>query len=288
MSADIEYRKLFEDIGKAKGFEIKEITPLSGGSINDVFLVSNSFEKRVLKINEVTRFPRMFQAEKEGLDILKTTETFVVPEVYSQAEINGFSFLLMEFIPQGNQDPSFWIYFAENLSSLHRATSPEFGFSSNNYIGSLPQINEPRQTAADFYIDQRLEPQLRWAAEKGYRFRELEAALRKIAEAIPPEPPALLHGDLWSGNYLITEKGFPALIDPAVCYAPREMDLAMMKLFGGFPEQVFDTYSELYPLPPGFSERIPLWQLYYLLVHLNIFGSSYLPSVTAILDRYTR
>lgn len=288
MSAAIDYRKLIEEIGKSEGFEISKITPLSGGSINEVFLVSDSLQERVIKINKASRFPGMFEAEKKGLETLRSTDTFCVPEVYSQAVINGFSYLLMEFLPSGSQNSGFWNHFAENLASLHKTTAPEFGFSSDNYIGSLPQFNDARRTAADFYISQRLEPQLKLATNNGFRFQGLKVMLKKLGEAIPPEPPSLLHGDLWSGNYLVTQKGLSALIDPAICYGPREMDLAMMKLFGGFPQAVFDRYSELFPLSPGFSERVPLWQLYYLLVHLNIFGSSYLPSVNLIIEGFGR
>ena len=286
MSAAFDYKKVIEEIAKSGGLEVTKITPLSGGSINKVFQVSDSFREMVLKISKISRFPGFFEAEKEGLETLRKTETFVVPEVYSQGETNEFSFLLMEFLPQGRPDAHFWERFAEDLSSLHRTTAPEFGFSSNNYIGSLPQFNEGRVSAAEFYISQRLEPQLRMAADKGFSFRNLDVVLKKISENIPEERPSLLHGDLWNGNYLITEKGIPALIDPAVSYGPREMDLAMMRLFGGFPKEVFDQYSERFPLPPGYSERTSLWQLYYLLVHLNIFGKSYLPSVSAIIEDF--
>ncbi|HET8753258.1 MAG TPA: fructosamine kinase family protein, partial [Salinimicrobium sp.] len=122
---------------------------------------------------------------------------------------------------------------------------------------------------------------------RGFSFQNLDRIFKNISSEIPEEPPALIHGDLWSGNYLVNEKGLPCLIDPAVSFAPREMDLAMMKLFGGFPENVFNIYSEIFPVQPKFESRISLWQLYYLLVHLNIFGSSYLPSVTGILQRFS-
>ncbi len=125
------------------------------------------------------------------------------------------------------------------------------------------------------------------ASENGFSLGDLSGFYKNISEEIPQEPPALLHGDLWSGNYITNEEGLPCLIDPAVCYGPREMDLGMMKLFGGFPEEVFREYNASFPLQPGWEERIPLWQLYYLLVHLNIFGSSYLPQVKNIIKRFS-
>ena len=130
-------------------------------------------------------------------------------------------------------------------------------------------------------------PQLSLASKKGFSFANIEQILANIASAIPQEPPALVHGDLWSGNYLVNELGAPCLIDPAVSFAPREMDLAMMQLFGGFPSSFFAMYAEIFPLKDNFEERVSLWQLYYLLVHLNIFGHSYLPQVQQILSRYS-
>ncbi|HER40768.1 MAG TPA: fructosamine kinase, partial [Salinimicrobium catena] len=164
---------------------------------------------------------------------------------------------------------------------------PKFGFHAPNYIGSLPQYNHHHDSAADFYIQERLEPQFRMALDAGYAFHGLEKIFQVFSEMIPKEAPALIHGDLWSGNYISNEQGLPCLIDPAVSYGPREMDLAMMKLFGGFPEEVFDQYDSLFPVEPGFKDRIEMWQLYYLLVHLNIFGSSYLGQVKNILTRFS-
>ena len=287
MSDAFDFNKLIWQIASSKGFNITEITPLSGGSINEVFLLSGPDRNQVIKFNKTRKFPGMFQAEKEGLDLLRSTRTFVVPEVYSVGESGEFSFLLMEYLPVGIADFTFWKKFAEDLSALHGNTAAAFGFPSGNYIGCLPQNNENRASVADFYISQRLEPQIRMAVQNGFNFQSLDIAFKNISHEIPEEPPSLLHGDLWSGNYLVTSKGLPALIDPAVCYGPREMDLSMMKLFGGFPKEVFETYSDLFPLQPNFAERIPLWQLYYLLVHLNIFGKSYYSSVKSILDHFS-
>lgn len=229
----------------------------------------------------------MFVAEKKGLEALKATGTIDLPEVYSSGETGDHAYLLLEYKLPGNQHPQFWELFAEELAALHQTTSPEFGFDSSNYIGSLPQYNTRSGSASEFYITQRLEPQLRMASDRGFSFDNLGQALRNISESIPEEPPSLIHGDLWSGNYLVNEQGRPCLIDPAVSYGPREMDLAMMKLFGGFPDGVFSTYSEVFPLSPGFEQRVSLWQFYYLLVHLNIFGRGYLGSVKGILKQFS-
>jgi fructosamine-3-kinase len=139
----------------------------------------------------------------------------------------------------------------------------------------------------EFYISQRLEPQLKLAFEGGFKFGNLKGFFKNISEEIPEESPSLIHGDLWSGNFLVAHNGDPALIDPAVAFAPREMDLAMMKLFGGFSEEVFMTYNSIFPLCEGWKERTAIWQLYYLLVHLNLFGSGYWSQVKFILKRYS-
>lgn len=279
--------KIITRIAELEGFKINTASALSGGSINRVLLVDTSEGKRVLKLNSASSFPGMFQAEKEGLDELKTSGTVNVPEAFSVGETLGTAYLMMEYIKEGPQKPHFWNRFAEDLAALHKTTSPAFGFPSQNYIGSLPQYNEERLSAAEFYIEQRLEPQLKMAREKGFSFDNPEVFFTNISRVIPQEPASLIHGDLWSGNYLVNEQGLPCLIDPAVSYGPREMDLAMMKLFGGFPERVFSEYQSFFPLEPGFEDRVPIWQLYYLLVHLNIFGSSYLPSVKKILTRFS-
>ena len=287
MSVPNDLQKIVDQMETAEGFEVLEYSSLSGGSINNVYLLKTTLGERVIKLNKASEFPGMFEAEKEGLESLRSSKTIDVPEAFSCGTINSTSYLLLEYKQEGKPLPDFPRIFAEDLAALHKNSAPEFGFHSSNYIGSLPQYNGKETTAADFYIHQRIEPQIKMASERGFSFYDLPTIYKNMATEIPNEKPALIHGDLWSGNYLVNSDGRPCLIDPAVCYGPREMDLAMMKLFGGFSEEIFRNYEELFPLEPGFQQRIPLWQLYYLLVHLNIFGSSYLSRVTGILNTYT-
>lgn len=287
MSGKGDLEAIFEELEISENFVISGSSSLAGGSINQVFLLKTSSGEKVLKINDSNRFPGMFEAEKDGLQALRDSKTIDVPEVYSCGKVNDTSYLLLEYKAEGKRAPNFWDSFAEELANLHQTTAPQFGFHSPNYIGSLPQYNEQENSAAEFYVNQRLKPQLKMAFQRGFSFKGTERILKNISEEIPDEPPALIHGDLWSGNYLVNEYGNPCFIDPAVCYGPREMDLAMMKLFGGFSEAVFRKYDEIYPLKKAFQKRVPLWQLYYLLVHLNIFGSSYHSRVKAILDSYS-
>ena len=258
-----------------------------GGDINSVFLLNCIAESFVVKMNLASKFPVMFEAEAKGLQLLEATKGFKIPKVIAHGALDSYAYLIIEFISPGRPSTHFWDDFAEKLVALHKISQPQFGLDHDNYIGSLPQYNKQTATASEFYISQRLNPQFKLAAEKGFSFANLDRFFKNIAEVIPNEVPALVHGDLWNGNYLVSEKGGPVLIDPAVAFAPREMDLAMMQLFGGFPSELFSTYHELFPLTENWDDRISLWQLYYLLVHLNLFGVGYLSQVKNILKKYS-
>jgi len=229
----------------------------------------------------------MFPMEAHGLQLLRNSESFTIPEVIAQGDLNEVSYLLLNYISSAEKKKNFWELYAENLAKLHQTSNPVFGLEEDNYIGSLPQFNKIETTNAfEFYIENRLRPQLYLAKENGFHFKNLHSFFKNIEKIIPLEKPSLIHGDLWNGNYLVDSQGKPALIDPAIAFAIREMDLAMMQLFGGFPEEVFLIYEEIFPLEKEWKNRIELWQLYYLLVHLNLFGSGYFKSVDYILKKY--
>ncbi|SKB75438.1 hypothetical protein SAMN05660776_2842 [Salegentibacter holothuriorum] len=259
---------------------------LTGGDINDVFLITAGDKKQVVKINNAEKFPGMFAAEKAGLEALHKPKVIDVPNVLGMGEIENTSYLLLEYKESAAKSSTFWKDFGKQMAALHKITSEEFGFHQDNYIGSLPQKNKSTKSAVDFYISQRLEPQFKLAKDTGYDLGVTKSFFRNISEIIPDEKPALIHGDLWGGNYLVNGNGDPCLIDPATAFAPREMDLSMMQLFGGFDKELFKIYEKEFPLESGFEERIPLWQLYYLLVHLNLFGAGYKPQVTSIIKQY--
>ncbi len=276
-----------QQIALQEDFEISKASPLTGGDINDVYFIeTTSGRKLVAKLNDAEKFPGMFAAEKTGLEHLSKPGVIDVPEVLSLGEVDNTAYLLLAYRETAAKSSKFAQNFGRQLAELHLVSVEKFGFPGNNYIGSLPQYNKEEETASDFYINQRLKPQLKMAKANGYELKADELFFQNIKDIIPDEPPALIHGDLWGGNYLVNQDGEACLIDPATAYAPREMDLAMMKLFGGFENVVFSSYEAQFPLEPGFKERIPLWQLYYLLVHLNLFGTGYLGSVTSIIKRY--
>lgn len=267
--------------------ELRYSERLFGGDINEVYKLNTSEGELVVKLNDATRFPGMFEAEKEGLGSLANSDSFRIPATMSCGEYEDKSFLLMEYISPGKPSSGFWQEFASQLAALHSNSEENFGYPSNNYIGSLPQFNKWENTASEFYINQRLEPQFKLAYERGFSFQDLNSFFKSVERLIPNDAPALVHGDLWNGNYMVDQTGQPVLIDPAVSYSIREMDLAMMKLFGGFAEEAYEAYDDHFPLKSGWQERIPLYQLYYLLVHLNLFGSGYLGQVRSILGRFS-
>ncbi len=279
--------KTLQNITSRNNLNLIEAKPLSGGDINEVFILKCKEGNFVVKLNDASKFPGMFEAEKTGLELLRNSESFRIPEIISTDVIENTSYLLMEFHPEGNKAKNFWLLFASDLAKLHQNSQPYFGLDQNNYIGSLPQSNSKCDSTSEFYISQRLQPQFKMASDNGFNFKDLEKFYKNISEEIPEEPSSLIHGDLWGGNYMVSEDGKPVLIDPAVAYASREMDLAMMKLFGGFDNAVFDNYNAIFPLAEGWKNRLDLWQLYYLLVHLNLFGSGYLQRVKSIVKKYS-
>jgi len=280
-------QQLLEQIASDLGTEIISFSALSGGDINEVFLIESTKQKFVIKLNNADRFPGMFEAEQIGLETLLKADVIDIPKPIKTGKVDSQSYLAMKYKTPGKPTSDFWEIFGEQLARLHQQTSSTFGLETDNYIGSLPQYNEKRSSSAEFYIEMRLQPQIKMAAEKGFQLNASELFYSNCEKAIPDEPSSLVHGDLWNGNYLVNSKGLPCLIDPAVAYAPREMDLGMMNLFGGFDDKLFRVYNETFPLQAGWKERLDLWKLYYLLVHLNIFGAGYKSQVTSIISKYS-
>ncbi len=271
---------------------VSETTRVSGGDINDAFeLVLGDGRHVFLKSN--ARAPlAMFAAEARGLAFLEQARALRVPRVLAfSAEHAQPSFLLLEFVRSARPRAGFDEELGRGLAQLHRASAPSFGLGHANFIGRLTQTNRAHSTWAEFYRAERLEPQLRAAIDANHApsslARDFDGLFRRLPELVgEPEPPARVHGDLWGGNLLVDERGAPCLIDPAVYGGHREMDLAMMRLFGGFGARVFSAYAEAFPLTDGHEERVQLCQLYPLLVHVNLFGGGYVESVRHALARY--
>lgn len=270
--------------------EVERATPVGGGSINDCYRIDCAAGRFFLKVNVADRFPSLFEAEADGLRRLGANGGASVPQVVAYGEDHDDAFLLLEWIDPGQATAAGWAVLGQGLATLHRASNARFGLERDNYIGTLKQSNTPRDTWTAFLVDCRLEPLARMARDRkrldmadGFRFERLYGRLDSL---FPVEPPALLHGDLWSGNRLFSARGEPVLIDPAVYYGHREMDLAMARLFGGFDALFFEAYNEAFPLLAGWEERVPLAQLYPLLVHALLFGGAYANQVRDVLRRY--
>jgi fructosamine-3-kinase len=264
----------------ALGSPVATRRAVSGGDINDAYQVTLGDGRVVFVKANHDADPAMFRAEARGLAWLAEPGVLRLPRVLAA----GDDFLVLEHLRPGPRRPDFDERLGRGLAALHRAGAPGFGLDHDNFIGRLPQANAPAPTWAAFYRDRRIQPQLRRAADAGLATPGMLAAGARLLDRMdqlvgPSEPPARLHGDLWGGNLLGDERGEPCLIDPAVHGGHREVDLAMMRLFGGFGPRVFAAYDEAAPPSPGRAERVPLYQLYYLLVHVNLFGGSYVGSV---------
>lgn len=233
----------------------------------------------------------MFASEAKGLVLLRKGQgAITIPEVVGVGEGGENQFILLEFIEQGPQRTSYWKDLGSGLATMHKTTNDFFGLDHDNYIGSLRQFNASNENWIDFFVNQRLSVQLKLAVDSGlfgsHLMKSFELLFQKLGSLIPTENAALLHGDLWSGNIISTRNGDACLIDPAVYYGCREVDLAMTKLFGSFPREFYDTYFDTFPLLPGYDDRFELYNLYPLLVHLNLFGPQYQTAVATILNRF--
>ncbi len=277
---------LIKDIFNKHSLEVQSYLPLSGGDINDVYQVKTKDQDFVIKLNSASRYPDMFEIEADSLKLLSETNSFTIPQVIAYGQSEDKTYLIITHISSG-QNKNFSEKFASALAKLHRRQSDYYGLDFDNYIGRLPQPNQPKtKDPVAFYVNLRLEPQFKLAHEKGFKFQNIDAFYKNLESIIPQEKASLIHGDLWSGNYLVTHKGNACIFDPAIGYACREMDIAMMKLFGGYPHSIFEIYNEIFPLEADWKFRTELWQLYYILVHVNLFGSSYYSRARAMLAKY--
>ena len=270
--------------------DINSHSYVSGGSINKALKLDTKKGVFFVKANSKTSFPEMFKKEVQGLNYLRKTDTFQIPEVITYGDIGDNSFLVLDYLESGSMSSNFWDSFAYKLSKLHRNTSDYFGLDHDNYIGSLTQINDTRDSWKEFFIDNRLDVQLKLARDSAFFDRSVvksfERFYNRIDEIFPIESASLLHGDLWSGNFMVGEDGIPVLIDPAVYFGHREMDLAMSQLFGGFDDELYTAYNKYYPLELGWQKRMNYCNLYPLLVHVNLFGQSYVNSVKSIVSNF--
>lgn len=260
-------------------------TPLHGGSINEVYrVVEPDGASMVVKVNQSNRYPGMFAAESAGLQMLRSYVN--VPQVLGLHHHNGHDFLVLEDLGDGSSahiKADFFTSLGEQLAQMHEIPQTAFGLHHDNYIGSLPQSNTAHNEWSLFFQHERLTPLVKKAFDAGLltkaHLRQFECLYSMLPTLFPKEPPALLHGDLWSGNVHCSQAGNAFFVDPAVYIGHREMDLAMTRLFGGFSDSFYDAYQTIYPLEKGWENRVALCNIYPNLVHLVLFGKGYLSGV---------
>jgi protein-ribulosamine 3-kinase len=263
---------------------------IGGGCINDTYKGTDGRSSFFLKLNSAGQYPQMFNKEASALGFLKKQQAIRVPAVLGHGETGTRQWLLLEWIDTGSKTGSFWKYFGQQLAALHKIQAEEAGLDEDNYIGSLKQSNKRSGDWIDFFIEERLEPQIRLAQEKNILPSSFPDLFQQLCKRLPdiftPEKFSLLHGDLWTGNFMCDETSQPVLIDPAVYFGHRSMDLAMTRLFGGFDKIFYDSYHYHFPLPSNYPEQWDVCNLYPLMVHVNLFGSGYVGQVESILKQF--
>lgn len=268
-----------------KSIKVNRSHALSGGSINQAVALSTAEGGFFLKYNPQAPAD-MFAKEAQGLELLRSAKVIALPQVLGI----GQDFLLLELIDSRQRKPDFWADFGRSLAALHQHSTPQFGLNHDNYIGKLPQANQLTEGGIEFFVEQRLKPQAQLAYDNGLLdyglIQKLEKLYVQLPNILPHEAPALLHGDLWSGNVMSNAQGVVTLIDPAAYYGLREAELAFTEMFGRFDAAFYEAYHQAFALEPGYSQRVDLYNLYPTLVHVNLFGQGYVGAVKEVLRRF--
>ena len=264
-------------------------SPVGGGSIHGAWHVQGGSRQFFVKTNEIAAAP-MFAAEVQGLQALSAAGAVQTPAVIACGKTGRRAFLVLEYLELTALDQKGGARLGVAMAQLHRVTGESFGWPEDNFIGATPQRNAPHASWPHFFGDRRLRPQLQLALRNGMD-RTLVAKGEAVIERcgglfIDYRPQAsLLHGDLWSGNAAQCADGAVVIFDPACYYGDRETDIAMAELFGGFPASFHAAYRAAWPLDSGYETRKPLYNLYHILNHFNLFGSAYLGQAQRMIER---
>ena len=266
------------------------IKSVGGGCINQTYKITTADKYFFCKLNSASKFPHLFEKEKNGLELIQKYNVIKTPGIIDYSIIGNEQILTLEWIEVGNRNDEFWKTFGQQLAALHQINTEEFGLKEDNYMGSVPQINRQEKNWVLFFRANRLEPLVKLCVNKNLlqpkHQEQFEILYQRLLQIFDNEKPALIHGDLWSGNYMCDKKGMPVLIDPAVYFGHRSVDLAMTTLFGGFHKSFYQAYHHYFPLPENYREQWNACNLYPLLIHLYLFGKSYLSKIEQTLDQF--
>lgn len=270
-------------------FEIQTTKSISGGDINQAFLIQNECQRYFVKLNHANLI-EMFAAEFAGLNELAQTQTIKTPRPITFGSAENQSFLVLEFVEFKRSTVESERQLGEQLAQLHLQKQPFFGWHIDNTIGSTPQPNQRREKWVTFWREQRLQFQLQLLAKKGAS-TSLQTLGEKLGERLDDffttysPQPSLLHGDLWAGNVATTVENQPIIFDPACYYGDRETDLAMTELFGGFGRDFYTAYNSVWKLDDDYQTRKKLYNLYHILNHANLFGGGYVSQAQAMMQQ---
>ena len=265
--------------------------PISGGFTNKAYRLQSTHSNFFIKFNDVFKFPDMFAIEAAGLRMIEQPQTIKTPKVISCGNFKKLTYLLMEWIEPGPATTRSMQLLGQQLAAMHCTTAVMFGTATHALIsGGLPQSNNEYTTWEQFFIQERLQPKVKLAVERGALTftdsNDFENLYKKLASLFPVEPPALVHGDLWRGNCVIDNHEQPYLVDPTAHYGYREVDIAMTTLFGGFEKEFYEAYQEVYPLQKGWEERVEIWNLYPLLILVSL-GGDFQEQIRKVLKKYS-
>lgn len=265
---------------------------VGGGCINETHRISFGNQQFFCKINSATKFPHLFEKEANGLEFIAKQKLILVPNVVDCFETNNQQVLLLEWINEGDRTESFWKKFGERLAALHQVSNENFGLSEDNYMGSITQSNRQTKNWIDFFVLQRLQPLIDKCLSQNLLSSKHQTQFEHLYKQLPSifdkkQKPALLHGDLWSGNFMCNQNEEPVLIDTAVYFGHPSIDLGMTTLFGGFHSAFYEAYNYHSPFPSNYNEQWEVCNLYPLLIHLLLFGRSYLSQIERTLHNYS-
>ena len=260
---------------------VKEILPVGGSCINQTYKISTTTNDFFCKINSASKFPHLFLKEQNGLALLAKQKLIKLPDVMESCLFEDHQILILEWIKEGIPNQDFWKTFGKQLAALHQVKREQFGLSEDNYMGSVPQSNKNHSSWISFFVEERLMPLVKLCSDSlsSSHVKQFEVLYQKLPGIFDNDKPSLLHGDLWSGNFMCNDKNQPALIDPAVYFGHPSVDLGMTTLFGGFDRSFYDAYHYHSPLPPNYKQQWQACNLYPLLIHLHLFGKSYLRQI---------